>query len=59
MNKYTFYWLDGTREVLEGKSESDAANRAGYGHGAISALDFVAKGENNEYVWNNNKWVKK
>ena len=41
MRKYKFVWLDGKEEILEGESPADAANRAGYGAGAIRALDYV------------------
>jgi hypothetical protein len=49
---WTFYWLTGQREVLPGATAADALNRAGYGAGALSALDFYADGENDGYVWN-------
>ena len=50
--KYTFYWLTGKREVLEGNSPEDALNQAGYGQGALKALDFWAHDNDNGYVWN-------
>ena len=53
---YTFYWLDGTREVLEGSSPEDALNKAGYGFGAIKALDFYIFGSHSEYKWVDGKW---
>jgi len=58
---YTFYWLDGKRDVLEGDSISNAFLKAGYGAGAMAALDFICNGDNNEYCWNKNKniWIKK
>jgi hypothetical protein len=59
MNTYTFYWLDGTKEILEGESVHQAFIYAGYGAGAIAALDFTCNGENNNYEWINGKWVKK
>lgn len=59
MNKYTFYWLDGTREVLEGLSVAGAFRDAGYGAGAMSALDFTCNGENDSYVWGGKGWNKK
>jgi len=49
--KFTFFWLDGKREVLEGADSADALNRAGYGAGAVRALDFFAHGDNDNYVW--------
>lgn len=59
MNKYTFYWLDGTREVLEGESVKDAFVNGGCSGGSLSALDFTCNGEDNSYKWINGKWVKK
>jgi hypothetical protein len=56
INTYTFYWLDGTREVLKGESVAQAFTHAGYGAGARSALDFVSNGENNDYQWIDGKW---
>ncbi len=50
-NKYTFYWLSGKREVLWGTSPADAANCAGYGAGAMHALDFYAEGVCTAYEW--------
>lgn len=53
--KFTFYWLDGTKEILEGNDAAEALNRAGYGAGALGALDFYARGEDNNYDWDANK----
>jgi len=50
--KYTFYWLDGKRDVFKGKTPADALTQAGYGGGALAALDFHCPGDNNEYKWN-------
>jgi hypothetical protein len=58
--KYTFYWKTGKKEVLEGKTPADAANKAGYGQqGATAVLDFYAEGEDNNYWWSKlrHKWV--
>ena len=55
---YTFYWLDGKRQVLPGSDAADALNRAGYGAGALRALDFHAKGDNDEYAWIDGRWRK-
>lgn len=52
MKKFTYYWLDGKREVLEGNDVADAMNRVGYGAGALRALDFHSNGDCNDYVWN-------
>lgn len=52
-NTWTFYWLDGKREVLAGETAADALNRAGYGRGAIAALDFYGRvGRDHDYLWN-------
>lgn len=63
MNKYTLYWLGGKREVVEGNDIADAMNRAGYGNGALRALDFFAYGDDNCYEWKERDgkkaWVKK
>lgn len=49
--KQTIYWRDGKRDVLPGHNGANALGRAGYGHGAVSAVDFICDGENNEYEW--------
>jgi hypothetical protein len=63
MQEYTFFWLDGTSELLKGASMADAANRAGYGAGAVKAIDFIAEGDKrNQYEWRGkpeNSWYKK
>lgn len=59
---YRFYWLDGVTTVQEGTSVEDAFSKAGYGAGAIRALDFydVDKAEPT-YSWDSEtrNWVKK
>lgn len=52
MKQYTFYWLTGKREVLNGLDIANALNNAGYSQGALKALDFWAHGDNNDYTWN-------
>jgi hypothetical protein len=52
MKTYTLYWLDGKREVIQGNDIADAMTKAGYGQGAVKALDFHASGDCNDYVWN-------
>lgn len=37
---FRFHWLDGKVEELRGHGAADALNRAGYGQGAIRALDY-------------------
>lgn len=60
-NIYTFYWLTGDKDILSGYDPADALNNAGYGAGALRALDFYKAGDNNEYVWDteSHKWKNK
>ena len=58
MKTFTFYWGGGTRTVYQGNTPADALNRAGYGGGAVRALDFYAEGNNTEYVWRDKQWKK-
>jgi hypothetical protein len=59
MNTYTLFWRDGKREVVHGTTAADAMNRAGYGAGALPALDFHARGDNHDWEWDADKrdWV--
>ena len=61
MKKFTFFWLYGEREVLEGEDVADAARRAGYGAGAISVLDFYSDGDDDNFVYDmvRKHWRKK
>lgn len=40
MKTFILHWLDGVDEEVQGNSISDAFTRAGYGGGAIRALDY-------------------
>jgi hypothetical protein len=40
MNYFRLFWRDGKQEVIEGTTISDAFTRAGYGAGAVAALDY-------------------
>lgn len=40
MNTYLFHWHGGKDETLTGETAADALNRAGYGRGALVALDY-------------------
>lgn len=59
--KFTLFWKDGKREILEGYDFSHALNSAGYGNGALAALDFHALGDNKEYYWDKGEhnWKRK
>lgn len=50
MKNYTFYWLNGKSEKAEGNSLADAFRRAGYGLGALDALDFYSESDD-DYEW--------
>lgn len=58
LKPFTFYWRDGLRKVLYGTDAADAMTKAGYGAGAIAALDMWAYGDDKEYDWNatTRKW---
>ena len=49
---YTFFWKDGKRETLKGSTPASAMNNAGYGAGALSALDFYESGVGKDWEWN-------
>jgi hypothetical protein len=60
MGKYTIFWLDGKCEVLEGNNLEDAFSKAGYGAGAVRAIDFTGKGDiSKDYEWDSDSkdWV--
>lgn len=59
--KFTLYWLDGKRQVITGESIEQAYTQAGYGAGAVRAVDFYIEGDNHEYDWNKEKrsWDRK
>lgn len=48
---YTLHWRDGRREVVHGVDIAAAMNAAGYGAGALAALDFYALGDDSKYEW--------
>jgi len=58
MKEFTYFWLTGEKEVLRGNDVADALNKAGYGQGALRALDFWAHGNSHDYQWNkiSQKW---
>lgn len=56
--KFVLYWLSGSHEVVEGNDVADAVSRAGYGAGAMRALDFYEEGEEPSYSWSEGKWSK-
>lgn len=56
---YTLYWLFDKREIIWGSSIEDAFTRAGYGAGALKAIDFYSEGMCCAYIRENGKWVKR
>ena len=49
---FTIFWKDGDRTLLKGGATFDqAANNAGYGAGAVAAMDFYTEGDDQNYSW--------
>lgn len=61
MQTYTIFWLTGKSEIIKGNDIADAFLHAGYGGGAIRAVDFYDTGDKREeWVWIKNQgWKKK
>lgn len=60
MKEFTLFWLTGESEIVKGNDVANAMTLAGFGGGAVRALDFYANGDKrNEYVWNGEirNWV--
>lgn len=56
--EFDLYWLDGKHEVIEGADIKSAFTAAGYGNGAVKALDFYTTSKET-YIWNKNtrQWL--
>jgi hypothetical protein len=52
MKTFTLFWIDGKKEIIRGDSITSAFTSAGYGRGAMIALDFYAEGESDDYRYN-------
>ncbi|QRE00149.1 hypothetical protein [Burkholderia phage BCSR5] len=52
MKKFILYWLDGKLEHIEGNTIAQAMGAAGYGAGAIAALDFYDESTEVKWRWN-------
>jgi len=52
MKKFQIYWLDGKHETVTGTDIADAFTQAGYGAGALGAVDFYDNGDQVKYTWN-------
>ncbi len=55
---FTVYWRTGKRELVWGANRAAALTAAGYGGGAVGAIDFIAEGENDDYAWVDGDWKK-
>lgn len=57
---FTLYWRTGHREVIYGTSIDNAFIYAGYGNGAVRALDWYDNGYTETHTWNKDSkvWVK-
>ena len=55
---FCLYWLDGKHEFARGRNAADAITRAGYGAGAMGALDTYTQGPIPQYIWHEGarKW---
>lgn len=55
---FTLYWLNGTKNVIKGLTIEEAFTRAGYGGGAVGALDWYDNGisETHWYDKNAKEW---
>lgn len=51
MAKFRLNWLTGKQEEVEGDNAADAMNRAGYGAGAVRALDFYEEWDKYKYTF--------
>lgn len=55
--KFYLYWLNGQYEEIEGETIEQAFSNAGYGGGAIRALDFFSKTPNDgKYYFKVGTW---
>lgn len=52
MKFFTIYWLGGNRSVVNGKDIADAFSRAGYGGGAVNAIDWYDEGVSETHFYN-------
>lgn len=61
MKTWTLYWIGGKREEIHGKTIDQAFTAAGYGAGALKAVDFYMNGSDKDYVYNKEikDWDKK
>lgn len=56
--QFNLYWIGGKTEVVSGASINDAFAKAGYGQGALRALDFYCKVGEGNYTYVDGSWKK-
>lgn len=58
MKQYTFFWEDGTREVLFGTDVLSALTQAGYTAKSLPRLSFYLPDDNHDFQWDqeNKRW---
>lgn len=59
--KFTIYWKHGTKSFVEGPTIEQAFTNAGYGAGAVTAIDWYDHGETSTHDWSieQKKWIRK
>lgn len=57
--KFGVYWKNGQHEIIKGNGFADAFTRAGYGQGALRALDVWHPGDEVKYEWSGKEWRNK
>lgn len=55
MKKFTFYWKNGNKEILNGMDVVDALSREGYTAQHLKELAFYFPGENHDFHWVENE----
>ena len=58
---FTLYWQHGERNIIKGRDIEDAFTKAGYGAGAVPAIDWYDEGVSNTHYWNKDtkEWVQR
>ena len=49
--KFTLFWRDGKREVINGSTIAEAMNSVYGGNTIIGLLDFYEDGDCKDYIW--------
>lgn len=59
VNYFTLYMLDGDRRIIKGETIEQAFTMAGYGAGAIAALDWFDNGITDTHYREGGVWIKR